>query len=335
MKKKYILIVIFMLTLGFASVNTFLDFNGNISFGFKEDDFNVYIGFVGINDQINIDSLSNDKSKFQLTVLNGDTVYYTVVNDSYQYDVDVKLICDDESNMEIKQVGNIVAQSASKGEIAILDNKDIICHIEIDKIERTSIADDNILKKWFSFENLRDKDQSEVFSSEEYFNRLMSNNMALEFLLEHQELINIIKEDANYSDVLVPIILEHAAISKEQNSKFYKALLPCYIYNKGTYYLISSMTYAGPSNSCQTHTHSNSTQGLYFHIVGTTSASQSIGVHYSNQSVNPNGYSKLGVSSYFATNLPQYDTTSIGLYNGSVVSKDGKLILLVLWLLLI
>lgn len=322
MKKHYMVFIsIILVTIGYAAISSILDIHGNTDIGFNYDDFKVYISFIGINDSNTSENISEDKTSFSISVNKDDIVYYEVTNDSYQYDVDITLICDNEDGIEINQIGELKAQSISRKDILVSQDKAITCRIEIKKIERTSIADDNLLKKWFAFENMRDKSQDEVFSNSEYFNRLIENSEALDFLINNPELIKIVKEDRNYESVLVPKLLNHAISSKEENNKFYNAKLPCYIYNNGTYYLISSMTYQGPSNSCQTHAHSNTSQGLYFHLVGTTSGSGSYGVHYSNQSINPNGYSNLGIKSYFTTNLSQHDIAIVGLYNGSPTSE--------------
>ena len=322
MKKNLMLFVlIIFITIGYATISTVLDINGNFKVAFNYEDFKVYISNVEINGQNKSESISADKITLNVSINEGDTITYEVTNDSYQYDVDISLRCNDEEGIKIEQIGRLNAQNIVKKDVLISKKKELTCWIEINKLERTSVAEDNLLKKWFSFENMRDKSQDEVFSNSDYFNKLMNNVEALDFLLTNPELVKIIKEDRNYEDVLVPKILDHAKHSKEQNSKFYKVGLPCYIYDGGVYYLINSMTYLGPSNSCQTHTNSNTNQGLYFHLVGTTSASQSIGIHYSDQSINPRGYSKLGLKSYFTTNLPQYDNASIGLYNGSPISE--------------
>lgn len=322
MKKHFVIfVIVFLVTIGFATISIVLDIKGNIDIGFNYEDFKVYISFIGINDLNVSENISEDKTTFNITINKDDIVYYEVTNDSYQYDVDITLICDNEDGIEINQIGELKAQSITRKDILVTQDKDITCRIEIKKIERTSIADDNLLKKWFAFEDMRDKTQDEVFSNSEYFGQLIENPYALEFLLNNPELIPIIKEDRNYESILVPILLNHAVSSQEENNKFYNAKLPCYIYNNGTYYLISSMIYQGPSNSCQTHTHSNTNQGLYFHLVGTTSASGSYGLHYSDQNINPNGYLNLGVKSNFSTNLPQHDIAIVGLYNGSPKSE--------------
>ena len=117
-------------------------------------------------------------------------------------------------------------------------------------------------------------------------------------------------------------MLNYSKTSVEINAKMYNAKLPCYIYNYGAYYLIKSMTYIGPANSCQSVSKSNTTSdGLYFYMIGTTSGGQSIGHYYSEQSINPYNYSKMGMKINYQENL-SYNYARIGLYNGSISSEN-------------
>ena len=49
-----------------------------------------------------------------------------------------------------------------------------------------------------------------------------------------------------------------------------------------------------------------------------------MGTSYSNQNINPYGYTKLNIDYYFNTSLPSFDTSQFYLANGSTVSQKWE-----------
>ena len=120
MKKNLMLFVlIIFITIGYATISTVLDINGNFKVAFNYEDFKVYISNVEINGQNKSESISADKITFNVSINEGDTITYEVTNDSYQYDVDISLRCNDEEGIKIEQIGRLNAQNIVKKDVLI------------------------------------------------------------------------------------------------------------------------------------------------------------------------------------------------------------------------
>ena len=142
MEKKYLFLVLLLLTVGFASVNTVLDLKGNVSIGFKYDDFNIYISKIYIDGKKVPTAISEDKQSFTYIGTGSNNIEYTITNKSYQYDADVKIICSPNDEISINQIGVIEAQSRKKETIESNTSNEVTCKIEIEKISKTEIAKD-------------------------------------------------------------------------------------------------------------------------------------------------------------------------------------------------
>ena len=108
MEKKYIFLILLLLTIGFASVNTYLDLNGKVDMSMLESDLEVVFKEVLLNKEnssnafiieegksfiYSADDLNNINDKSELD--------YVVMNQSHQYDVEVRVSCttDYEENL--------------------------------------------------------------------------------------------------------------------------------------------------------------------------------------------------------------------------------------------
>ena len=88
---------------------------------------------------------------------------------------------------------------------------------------------------------------NELLNDTELFEQIMDNKLAVEYLLNSSELIGEIKKHENYSEELVPIILESNQVTDLQK---YEKGLPFYLYNKGSYSPdLFSLTYSKYAHS--------------------------------------------------------------------------------------
>ena len=166
---------------------------------------------------------------------------------------------------------------------------------------------------------------TELLNDTELFEQIMDNKLAVEYLLNSSELIDEIKKHENYSEKLVPIILESNHVTDLQK---YEKGLPFYLYNKGSYSTeLFSVTY-----SSYTH-HSSGTPSISL-----TKNSESLSVY---TSLRPSHCPGSYVSSTIPINIDvlkhnkiKYDITSyssgfssqstlIGLGNSSSVSTSN------------
>lgn len=97
MKNKFVLLILFFLTIGFASLNTNIFLNGTFGLAFAENDFRII--FTGAKlDSINKKNyISEDKQliKFNSSELksNTATLNFGLANTSLQYDAEVQVFC--------------------------------------------------------------------------------------------------------------------------------------------------------------------------------------------------------------------------------------------------
>jgi len=163
-----------------------------------------------------------------------------------------------------------------------------------------------------------------ILNNENIMEKIINNNSALLMVAEDENWKTALKGHEKY-DTYVPSLLATTALT---NGQKYQYSLPCYIYNYGTYHLISTFSnYIGPSNGSQTHSISNSSStGLYFYGAGTTSASQQIGKYYTNKGMSGSDlqkYSKIGTKYYFERNL-SYEVINLGFFSGTASSAKWE-----------
>ena len=142
--KKHVLLflTLFFITIGFATVNTVLDVKGNINVSENLEDFKIEITSLKINNEEQKLLISNDKQSFTFLGSGNDILEYEVTNYSYQYDSTINLVCDPNENINIEQVGELVAQSKETKSITSTSTYEITCRIDVEKISRTEYAED-------------------------------------------------------------------------------------------------------------------------------------------------------------------------------------------------
>lgn len=132
-QKKYILFLILLLVVGFASITTSLFIKGNLGIGLKEKDFDVYFSNVYLNDVKHNEFISPDGKSitFQTDKLIniGEQVIlrYEIMNSSTQYDATIDLNFNKE-NIENEYVSidmkneyeDDIIKASNKGEGSII-----------------------------------------------------------------------------------------------------------------------------------------------------------------------------------------------------------------------
>lgn len=102
-QKKYVLILILLLVVGFASITTSLFIKGNMGIGLKEKDFDVYFSNVYLNDVKHNEFISSDgknitfKTDKLMNVGEQVILKYEIMNSSTQYDATIDLKFNKES----------------------------------------------------------------------------------------------------------------------------------------------------------------------------------------------------------------------------------------------
>lgn len=143
MKKHFIIfVIIFLVAIGYAAVNTVLDIKGNINVAENIEDFKMEITNLKINNNDSKNLISKDKKSFTFTGSGNDTINYTVTNYSYQYDANIVLTCIPDGNVSVEQINNLPAQERSTKTITSTRNDEITCTINIEKVSRTEYAED-------------------------------------------------------------------------------------------------------------------------------------------------------------------------------------------------
>ncbi len=344
-----IIVLLLLLTIGFATITANLFINNRANISSNPDDFNV-IFYSAITEDNSTAIISQDMktitySTKQLVELGDKSILdYEVKNNSAQYDANIHLIVNIESQyndyLRITYEGfnesdttSILAKEIKSGKITIelikpfIEDTAIPITVILDTSAsgRTSYGVDpcnGTICEWLRYEKYDRYPTDEVLTDTTKITNLINNEEAMEFLVNNEDVKNELKSSEYYEEYIVPAFLAYDKISTTNNTKMYNAKLPAYAYDYGTYYLISGFSYVGPSNSCQSRSVSNTAaNGYYFYLVGTTSASQSVGTSYSNQNINPYGYTKLNIDYYFNTSLPSFDTSQFYLANGSTVSQ--------------
>ncbi len=107
--KRGIIVLVFMLVIGFAAVSTTLLLNGTVAFGTNENDFDVIFTEVLLNDMKSSDAIISENKKEITFASNkltevGDTAVleYKVKNNSTQYGADVTISCTSGESAYVK-----------------------------------------------------------------------------------------------------------------------------------------------------------------------------------------------------------------------------------------
>lgn len=127
-QKKYVLILILLLVVGFASITTSLFIKGNLGIGLKEKDFDVYFSNVYLNDIKHNEFISSDGKNItfqtnKLTLVGEQVILeYEIMNSSTQYDATIALDYNEESieneyiSVEIEnEYENDIIKASDKG----------------------------------------------------------------------------------------------------------------------------------------------------------------------------------------------------------------------------
>lgn len=150
-KNKYftLLIVILIMSIGFAAVSSTLSFKGKGKISVNLEDLDCYIGNLFVNSINKFDSLSNDLSgfTFSITGKNNEIKYY-IVNNSTEYDIKPTIICSDaneDGNTFLNEYDEVVAaQGIGEATITIertnTSELNYTCQLTYELVERTSIA---------------------------------------------------------------------------------------------------------------------------------------------------------------------------------------------------
>ncbi len=129
MKKRWILVTILFLTIGFASVTAVLTITGKVNINFDEEDYQVYFSDAYLDDVRHMEFIDDTRKEITFTTNDltsvGDksVLKYEVTNNSKQYDAEVSVKCTPSEN-EYYRVTNdlteiINAQSRETGTITI------------------------------------------------------------------------------------------------------------------------------------------------------------------------------------------------------------------------
>lgn len=164
MKKKYMLMAVLFITVGFAAMATTLIINGNIRIASLVEDFDVYFSSAIIDgiDKSNL-LISDDKRNLEFEtkelkkIDDSSTLEFEVTNNSTQYDAHVEITCnvDDDEYITLtkdKEFYDIPAQTRESGTLTITltglvtenVNSTIECSLNSDAVERTDVMENAI-----------------------------------------------------------------------------------------------------------------------------------------------------------------------------------------------
>ena len=161
-----------------------------------------------------------------------------------------------------------------------------------------------------------------ILNNTDAMNKVIDNRLSLMMIANDNIWFNALKGNENYSSIYVNSILKTTSLSNDEK---YQYSLPCYIYNYGDYYLISTFAnYIGPSNGSQNHSFSNTIDnGLYFYASGASDSSEQYGAYFTDKKLtgeNLQKYSKIGSIYYYEENLADEDGY-LGLFYGGPANE--------------
>lgn len=141
MKKHFVIfVIIFLVTIGYATLTTTLDINGNITMSENIDDFKIEITNLVINNENKKILIDNNKKSFTFIGTGADVINYTVTNYSYQYDADIVLSCT-HNDVDIEQIGYLPAQERLTKNVISARSDEVTCTINVEKISRIDYAE--------------------------------------------------------------------------------------------------------------------------------------------------------------------------------------------------
>ncbi len=151
MKKRWVLLIVLFLTIGFASVATVLTITGRVNINFNEEDYQIYFSKAVVDEVdksyevIDPDTRKtiNYSTKDLSKVKEQSVLEYEVTNNSTQYDATVEVVC--EAKTEDKETANeyvtinnemtnktIKAQTREKGKVIVELQKVTVEPIDIE-----------------------------------------------------------------------------------------------------------------------------------------------------------------------------------------------------------
>ncbi len=159
MKKRWILVTILFLSIGFASVTAVLTITGKVNINFDDEDYQVYFSDAYLDDVRHMEFIDDTRKKITFTTNAltsvGDTsiLKYEVTNNSKQYDAEVSVECT-PSETDYYSVSNslterINAQSRESGTITIELKKVVLeeteetftCNLTINATSREDVEE--------------------------------------------------------------------------------------------------------------------------------------------------------------------------------------------------
>ena len=159
-RRKYILLIVLLLAIGFAAVSTTLYINGNTNINPNQEDFNVYYSDAyvnGVQDKSVITSDTTIEFSTTFETLGQEYVLdYEVTNGSKNYDAELEMVC--TSSSEYLEVNNdfdddsiLESQSKREGTLTITQIKsytgedlsvNITCTINANALERNTLGEE-------------------------------------------------------------------------------------------------------------------------------------------------------------------------------------------------
>lgn len=209
-KKNYIVYFVLFLTIGFASLTTSLDINALLSFGYDNNDFDVYFSFASYLESTDgkVEIISKDQFIFTPQIDEDDkilTINYEIVNASHQYDTDVEVNCS-AINQEYTSIDHVLknsyikARDVTEGTVTIKLNDGFIgnenindsysCSLNTKALSRTEIDYSSIarfikidgkqtnIKEWRNIDLVPNNSTDTVYarSDDDYFYLYVENN---------------------------------------------------------------------------------------------------------------------------------------------------------------
>lgn len=162
-KRNIIMVAIFFMVVGFATISTTLFINGSSTISNKTEDFDVYFSDAYIDKIQSLEAISKDKKTITFetsSLINKNEksiLEYEVTNASHQYDAGVSINCVPEENDLIKiettiEKDVIEARSKVNGQVMVRLKEDssgenrieFSCTLQVSAIERGSLVDKDI-----------------------------------------------------------------------------------------------------------------------------------------------------------------------------------------------
>ena len=183
MKKKYMMfLLVFIITLGYAAVSTKVELIGKTDIKYNEEDSRVEITNIKINNNDNINSISEDKQSFTFIGSGNEIIEYTVTNYSYQYDVKINLVCNPSEGIEIEQIGELKGQSRESRKIISTSATEVACTISIEKISRTEYADEMKKEDLYIIRNAKEQEKMSTYYQNHSTGKVTYNQDYINFL---------------------------------------------------------------------------------------------------------------------------------------------------------